>query len=151
MTNKKFENKVLIYSAYSENNMDFCIEKDKSLDLYCKDKRYKIVKIMRKSLPYSTFETIESFVNIVKLRKNWEIDIDKVVVYDLREIADSNSGLLTLLTILKNQGIELESVMQGRLNFNPLDPEDILSDDYTYNNYQCSKNKKYFVKDESPF
>ena len=146
---KSNKEKVLIYCLYSENNMDFCLGKDKSLDLYCKDKKYNIVKIMRKPLPYNPFEIIESFVSIVKSISYKEID--KIIVYDLKEIVSCNSELLTLLTILKVKGVELESIVQGRLTFNPLDPDDILSDDYTYNEYQYSKNIKYFVLKETPF
>lgn len=146
-TNKE---KVLIYAVYSENNMDFCIQKDNSLNNYCNDKKYRVIEIVRKPLPYQFLSVIEDFVKLTK-KNNFNNSFSKVIVYDIKEIALNNSCLLTLLTILKEKEIELESIVQGRLNFNPLDKEDILGDDYLFENYLCSKNKKYFVEEESLF
>lgn len=143
--------KVLIYAVFNENDIDNGLKKEELIKKYCEDKGYNIVEIVRKPLPYTFFQTVENFVNIMKksLSLNDKLDFDKVLVYDIREIVPNNSSLLVLLTILKEDIKSLESIVQGRLNFNPLDKEDILGDDFIFEYYTCHKNKKYFL--DSPF
>lgn len=145
----KEKDKVLIYALYDEKDIDDDIKKEELLKKYCNDKGYDIIKVIRKPIPYSFFETAYNFVNILKeyLLFNKEKDFNKVLVYDIRTIAPDNSSLLTLLTILKENRNQLESIVQGKLNFNPLDKENILGDDYIFDFYACEKNRKYFLED----
>ena len=152
-TNKK--EKVLIYALYSEDNIDRGLEKEKQLERYCADKNYEILRVVRKPHPYEFFEIVKDFVNIIKPSSVYDdihnVGFEKVIVYDVTDITLDTSSLLTLLTILKCRRVTLETIKQGKLNFNPFDKEDILSDDYMYESYEYSKNKKYFVDEEPLF
>lgn len=148
---KSKKEKVLIYAVFNENNIDNGLKKEELIKKYCKDKGYDIVEIVREPLPYTFFQIVDDFVNIMKkyLSSNGKLNFDKVLVYDIRDIVPNNSSLLTLLTILKEDRKSLESIMQGKLNFNPLDKEDILGDDFVFEHYTCHKNEKYFL--DNPF
>lgn len=147
----KEKDKVLIYALYDEKDIDDGIKKEELLKKYCNDMGYDIIEIIRKPIPYRFFETIDNFVLILKkyLSYNNKKNFNKLLVFDIRTIVPNNSSLLTLLTILKENGNQLESIMQGKLNFNPLDKEDILGDDYIFDYYVCDKNRKYFA--DSPY
>lgn len=143
--------KVLIYNVFDENDIDNGLKKEELIKKYCKDKGYKIIEIVRAPLPYVFFQIINDFVNIMNKysSSNGRLSFDKVLVYDIRNIVPDNYSLLTLLTILKEDRKSLESIVQGKFNFNPLDKKDILDDDFIFEYYTCQKNKKYFL--DRPF
>lgn len=150
MLKKNYKNKALIYVVYSENNIDFGLKKEEMLKKYCKDKNYEIIDIVRKPVPYMFIETVDNFINIIKKNDIYfrTIEFEKILVYDLNEIVPDDASLLSLLIFFKQNKVQIESIRQGKINYNPLDKSDLLNEDeFMLKQYNYSKNQKYFIED----
>lgn len=146
---------IVLFTIYDEGNLDYCFKKEESLKRYCEFKNYEIVKIFRvgASQIINCFnETVNEFLKMIyEYRffnfKDFELNFTKLVCYDLRDFCSESEEIVTLATIVKESGIEFETIIQGGIG-NNLTYTTMINEDV---NKEIKENKEFVVVDDDPF
>lgn len=151
MNNKE---KVILFTIYDEGNIDDSYLKEENLKKYCEDKDYEVIKIFRVGASYITQSFSEVVYKFLKMTYEYrKLDFElfgpnfaKIVCYDLEEFCSRSEEIITLATIVKDNDIKLETIMQGiigkNLTYTTMINEDVKNE---------IKENEEFVVEDAPF
>lgn len=110
----KIKNKenVIVLSYYKEDKLDLSIKIEEKLKEYCEYKNYKVLEIIRKVYR----NNIETILNdIISINPK---DINKIIIYDINDIATSDKEIVMFESLFNIVNIELETINQGIIGNN---------------------------------
>ena len=110
----KIKNKenVIVLSYYKEDKLDLSIKIEEKLKEYCEYKNYKVLEIIRK-VYHNNIETILN--DIISINPK---DINKIIIYDINDIATSDKEIVMFESLFNIVNIELETINQGIIGNN---------------------------------
>ncbi|CCY27428.1 unknown [Acholeplasma sp. CAG:878] len=137
----KIKNKenVIVLSYYKEDKLDLSIKVEEKLKEYCEYKNYKVLEIIRK-IYHNNIETILN--DIISINPK---DINKIIIYDINDIATSDKEIVMFESLFNIVNIELETINQGIIG-NNLKSNCIIIDDNIK-----EQNKQFIICEDSPF
>ena len=137
----KIKNKenVIVLSYYKEDKLDLSIKVEEKLKEYCEYKNYKVLEIIRK-IYHNNIETILN--DIISINPK---DINKIIIYDVNDIATSDKEIVMFESLFNIVNIELETINQGIIG-NNLKSNCIIIDDNIK-----EQNKQFIICEDSPF
>lgn len=137
----KIKNKenVIVLSYYKEDKLDLSIKVEEKLKEYCEYKNYKVLEIIRK-IYHNNIETILN--DIISINPK---DINKIIIYDINDIATSDKEIVIFESLFNIVNIELETINQGIIG-NNLKSNCIIIDDNIK-----EQNKQFIICEDSPF
>ena len=148
MNNKE---KVVLYAVYDEGNLDYSYNKEERLKRYCEAKGYEVVKVFRGGVSHSFVDVAYEFLRMSHNYryfdfKSFESNFTKLICYDLKELCSDNEEVVTLATIIKENGLAFETIMQGSIGSN-LTYTTMISENIKN---EIKENKEFVVEDD-PF
>ncbi len=137
----KIKNKenVIVLSYYKEDKLDLSIKIEEKLKEYCEYKNYKVLEIIRK-VYHNNIETILS--GIISINPK---DINKIIIYDINDIATSDKEIVMFESLFNIVNIELETINQGIIG-NNLKSNCIIIDDNIFD-----ENQQFIICEDTPF
>lgn len=137
----KIKNKenVIVLSYYKEDKLDLSIKIEEKLKEYCEYKNYKVLEIIRK-VYHNNIETILS--DIISINPK---DINKIIIYDINDIATSDKEIVMFESLFNIVNIELETINQGIIG-NNLKSNCIIIDDNIFD-----ENQQFIICEDTPF
>lgn len=137
----KIKNKenVIILSYYKEDNLELSINIEEKLKEYCEYKNYKVLEIIRK-VYHNNIETILN--DIISINPK---DINKIIIYDINDIATSDKEIVMFESIFNIANVELETIKQGIIG-NNLKSNCIIIDDNIFD-----ENQQFIICEDTPF
>lgn len=137
----KIKNKenVIILSYYKEDNLDLSINIEEKLKEYCEYKNYKVLEIIRK-VYHNNIETILN--DIISINPK---DINKIIIYDINDIATSDKEIVMFESLFNIVNIELETINQSIIG-NNLKSNCIIIDDNIFD-----ENQQFIICEDTPF
>lgn len=137
----KIKNKenVIILSYYKEDNLELSINIEEKLKEYCEYKNYKVLEIIRK-VYHNNIETILN--DIISINQK---DINKIIIYDINDIATSDKEIVMFESLFNIVNIELETINQGIIG-NNLKSNCIIIDDNIFD-----ENQQFIICEDTPF
>lgn len=137
----KIKNKenVIILSYYKEDNLELSINIEEKLKEYCEYKNYKVLEIIRK-VYHNNIETILN--DIISINPK---DINKIIIYDINDIATSDKEIVMFESLFNIVNIELETINQGIIG-NNLKSNCIIIDDNIFD-----ENQQFIICEDTPF
>lgn len=137
----KIKNKenVIVLPYYKEDKLDLSIKVEEKLKEYCEYKNYKVLEIIRK-IYHNNIETILN--DIISINPK---DINKIIIYDINDIATSDKEIVMFESLFNIVNIELETINQGIIG-NNLKSNCIIIDDNIK-----EQNKQFIICEDSPF
>ena len=137
----KIKNKenVIILSYYKEDNLELSINIEEKLKEYCEYKNYKVLEIIRK-VYHNNIETILN--DIISINPK---DINKIIIYDINDIATSYKEIVMFESLFNIVNIELETINQGIIG-NNLKSNCIIIDDNIFD-----ENQQFIICEDTPF
>lgn len=137
----KIKNKenVIVLSYYKEDKLDLSIKIEEKLKEYCEYKNYKVLEIIRKVYR----NNIETILNdIISINPK---DINKIIIYDINDIATSDKEIVMFESLFNIVNIELETINQGIIG-NNLKSNCIIIDDNIFD-----ENQQFIICEDTPF
>ncbi len=137
----KIKNKgnVIVLSYYKEDKLDLSIKIEEKLKEYCEYKNYKVLEIIRKVY----HNNIEIILNdIISINPK---DINKIIIYDINDIATSDKEIVMFESLFNIVNIELETINQGIIG-NNLKSNCIIIDDNIFD-----ENQQFIICEDTPF
>lgn len=137
----KIKNKenVIVLSYYKEDKLDLSIKIEEKLKEYCEYKNYKVLEIIRK-VYHNNIETILN--DIISINPK---DINKIIIYDINDIATSDKEIVMFESLFNIVNIELETINQGIIG-NNLKSNCIIIDDNSFD-----ENQQFIICEDTPF
>lgn len=137
----KIKNKenVIILSYYKEDNLELSINIEEKLKEYCEYKNYKVLETIRK-VYHNNIETILN--DIISINPK---DINKIIIYDINDIATSDKEIVMFESLFNIVNIELETINQGIIG-NNLKSNCIIIDDNIFD-----ENQQFIICEDTPF
>lgn len=137
----KIKNKenVIVLSYYKEDKLDLSIKIEEKLKEYCEYKNYKVLEIIRK-VYHNNIETILN--DIISINPK---DINKIIIYDINDIATSDKEIVMFESLFNIVNIELETINQGIIG-NNLKSNCIIIDDNIFD-----ENQQFIICEDTPF
>lgn len=137
----KIKNKenVIILSNYKEDNLELSINIEEKLKEYCEYKNYKVLEIIRK-VYHNNIETILN--DIISINPK---DINKIIIYDINDIATSDKEIVMFESLFNIVNIELETINRGIIG-NNLKSNCIIIDDNIFD-----ENQQFIICEDTPF
>lgn len=137
----KIKNKenVIVLSYYKEDKLDLSIKIEEKLKEYCEYKNYKVFEIIRK-VYHNNIETILN--DIISINPK---DINKIIIYDINDIATSDKEIVMFESLFNIVNIELETINQGIIG-NNLKSNCIIIDDNIFD-----ENQQFIICEDTPF
>lgn len=137
----KIKNKenVIVLSYYKEDKLDLSIKIEEKLKEYCEYKNYKVLEIIRK-VYHNNIETILN--DIISINPK---DINKIIIYDINDIATSDKEIVMFESLFNIVNIELETINQGIIG-NNLKSNCIIIDDNIFDESQ-----QFIICEDTPF
>lgn len=137
----KIKNKenVIFLSYYKEDKLDLSIKIEEKLKEYCEYKNYKVLEIIRK-VYHNNIETILN--DIISINPK---DINKIIIYDINDIATSDKEIVMFESLFNIVNIELETINQGIIG-NNLKSNCIIINDNIFD-----ENQQFIICEDTPF